>query len=169
MLHVGLVSGLKPVASATAAPCPISSRAGALQMIGADGPQFDRQARGPGVRELVGVDLEPETQTPRGFQIAAGVFERESALTAAHTGKTGEFPPRYMGEHFGQDPVDVLVSAALKLGREGAGAEIGGDNIERCAGQLGQHPQRLHFSAPVQTVAGLSLERSSAVPDERVQ
>src|SRR3989304_7947409 len=101
-------------------------------MISGNRPQLGSQRRAAQVVELVGVDLERETQVARGLQDAAGLLQAEgSAFTeGVYEGQrpfrgVASPPGAYSGQHRPAQVMRVPVWIAFELRRDGVGAQEG--------------------------------------------
>ena len=196
MLSVGLVPGLKSVASATIAPASISSRAGRvvrqaevkaaarqhraddigkcervdvtavdlLEMVGAGCLQLDREARGAGVSELLGVNSRNQSARAAGRKNSARLLHRERAPVAKNVAELGQARGGHCRNPAARKQIHVSVRATLKFLRDNVGSEKRSGDVERLLlMQLAQDRQDFELALPVEAVAALGLKRRRAV------
>ncbi len=119
--------------------------------------KLDRERDRPGLGELVTVKPQLEPVVAGGFEIPPRLDGVEGAALEEHVGGLGD--RRGVGEHVGDQPVDVLVGA-VALGRHGVRAEE-----RRDAALRHDRAQGCQLGLVVEPVARLRLERRRALAE----
>ena len=126
-------------------------------MVGRRAAELDRQLHTGAMSELVGVQPQAEARPAARFEHGTGLVGVERATLAEGVDPTRM--RRARGEHLAADQVDVIVRAALELGRHDVRAEEGG-----LVAQLASDAQRTRLVDDVEPVTGLDLDGRRARP-----
>lgn len=129
-----------------------------------------REAGPAEVGELLGMELDRETQLLGAVEDAAHLFDRKrDALAEAVDGIDQTFGMRLLeaGQH---DIGDVIAIAALVFDWRRMGAEIGGDDADRAKiAESAGGAQHLQLGFDVEPIAGLDLDRRHPLGKQRVE
>lgn len=125
-------------------------------MIGAGRVEFDREARGSGARELLGVDSRREVEIAAGSQNCASLRDREGSAIAEHIAEFREARFSHRWDHSPHYEIDPRAWALLKFTRDHMGAQKRSDDFKRLLSlQFAQKFQSCELIFPIQAVAAL--------------
>ena len=141
-----------------------------LEVIRAGRLQLDREARGAGMRELLGMDSRHQAPRSPRHQDPPRLSHRERAAVAVNVAKLRKACRSDRGNPSLHERVHECVGPAAKFGRHHVRAEKRRHDVERLLlVEIVQNQEDFQLALPVETVAALGLERRGSVRGKLAQ
>ena len=138
-----------------------------LEMVGGERLVFRSKRRALLVGELLGMELDGEAELLGLDEDALDLRGREADVVAVRVDGVGESLGRSGGQDLLAYTFNIVVAAALELGRHGMGREErGADGQREALAERARDAKDLELVVEVEPVAGLDLERGHALGDE---
>ena len=107
----------------------------ALQVVRRHGTQLAGQLRGADLCQLVRMYLGPQSGRRRPLEHPPGLVNGERTAVAEHVAEACEPTLRdFRQKRLAGDSLEVFVRAAVKIVRDGVGAEVSGFEVDRAVG-----------------------------------